>query len=47
LREIITKTVKGKLTLSTRPITVTKLKPAKGKFSFEEGIIRAVKELGE
>jgi succinate dehydrogenase/fumarate reductase flavoprotein subunit len=47
LREIITRNVKGKLTLTTRPITITKLKPPKGRFSFEEGIIRAVKELGE
>ena len=47
LREIVTRAVKGKLTLSTRPLTITKLKPPKGKFSFEEGIIRAVKELGE
>lgn len=47
LREIVTRTVRGRLTLSTRPITITKLKPPKGKFSFEEGIIRAVKELGE
>ncbi|HUK27672.1 MAG TPA: hypothetical protein VLV31_04545, partial [Candidatus Acidoferrales bacterium] len=47
LREIVTKIVKGKLTLSTRPVTITKLKPPKGKFSFEDGIIRAVKELGE
>jgi succinate dehydrogenase/fumarate reductase flavoprotein subunit len=47
LREIVTKSVKGKLSLSTRPVTVTKLKPPKSKFSFEEGIIRAVKELGE
>jgi succinate dehydrogenase/fumarate reductase flavoprotein subunit len=47
LREIVIRTVKGRLTLSTRPITITKLKPPKGKFSFEEGIIRAVKELGE
>jgi succinate dehydrogenase/fumarate reductase flavoprotein subunit len=47
LREIITKNVKGKFTLTTRPVIVTKLKPPKGKFSFEEGIIRAVKELGE
>ena len=47
LREIVTRNVKGKLTLTTRPVTITKLKPPKGKFSFEEGIIRAVKELGE
>jgi succinate dehydrogenase/fumarate reductase flavoprotein subunit len=47
LREIITRNIKGKLTLATRPITITKLKSPKGKFSFEEGIIRAVKELGE
>ena len=47
LREIVTRAVKGKLTLSTRPLTITKLKPPKGKFSFEDGIIRAVKELGE
>ena len=47
LREIITKNVKGKFTLTTRPVVVTKLKPPKGRFSFEEGIMRAVKELGE
>jgi len=47
LREIVTRAFKGKLTLSTRPLTITKLKPPKGKFSFEDGIIRAVKELGE
>ena len=47
LREIVTRAVKGKLTLSTRTLTITKLKPPKGKFSFEDGIIRAVKELGE
>jgi succinate dehydrogenase/fumarate reductase flavoprotein subunit len=47
LREIITRNVKGKFTLTTRPVIITKLKPPKGKFSFEEGIIRAVKELGE
>ena len=47
LREIVTRNVKGKLTLSTRPVTVTKIKLPKGKFSFEEGIMRAVKELGE
>jgi succinate dehydrogenase/fumarate reductase flavoprotein subunit len=47
LREIVTRNVKGKLNLSTRPVTVTKIKLPKGKFSFEEGIMRAVKELGE
>jgi succinate dehydrogenase/fumarate reductase flavoprotein subunit len=47
LREIITKNVNGKLTLTTRPITITKLKPPKGKFGFEEGILRAVRMLGE
>jgi succinate dehydrogenase/fumarate reductase flavoprotein subunit len=47
LREIVTRSVKGKLILSTRPVTITKVRPPKGKFSFEEGIIRAVKELGE
>lgn len=47
LREIVTKNVHGKLTLATRPITITKLKPPKGKFGFEEGILRAVRMLGE
>jgi succinate dehydrogenase/fumarate reductase flavoprotein subunit len=47
LREIITRKVKGKLTLTTRPITITRLRPPRGKFGFEEGIMRAVKELGE
>ncbi len=47
LREIVARTVGGKLTLSSRPATVTKLKSPKGKFSFEQGIIRAVKELDE
>lgn len=47
LREVIMRKVKGKFTLSTRPVTITKLKPPKGKFGFEEGILRAVKNLGE
>jgi succinate dehydrogenase/fumarate reductase flavoprotein subunit len=47
LQEIITKNVKGKFTLTTRPVVITKLKPPKGRFSFEEGIMKAVKELGE
>ena len=47
LREIIVRQTNGKMSLSTRPITVTKLKPPRVKFGFEEGIIRAVKELGE
>jgi len=47
LREVITRSVKGRLTLTTRPVTITKLRPPKGKFGFEEGILKAVKELGE
>jgi succinate dehydrogenase/fumarate reductase flavoprotein subunit len=47
LREIVVRRVDGRMTLTTRPITVTKLKPPRVKFSFDEGIIRAVKELGE
>ncbi|HUO41682.1 MAG TPA: FAD-binding protein [Methylomirabilota bacterium] len=47
LREIVVRQSKGKMSLTTRPITATKLKPPRVKFGFEEGIIRAVKELGE
>ena len=47
LREIVIKQVNGQMSLTTRPITMTKLKPPRVKFSFEDGIIRAVKELGE
>ena len=47
LREIVVKQVNGKISLTTRPITITKLKPPRVKFGFEDGIIRAVKELGE
>jgi len=47
LREIVIRQVNGKMSLTTRPITVTKLKPPRVKFGFEDGIIRAVKELGE
>jgi succinate dehydrogenase/fumarate reductase flavoprotein subunit len=47
LREVIVRQVSGKMSLSTRPITITKLKPPRAKFTFEEGLIRAVKELGE
>ena len=47
LREIVIRQVNGKMSLTTRPITVTKLKPPRVKFGFEDGIIRAVKELGD
>jgi len=47
LKEIVVRCVNGKMSLTTRPITVTKLKPPKVKFNFEEGIIRAVKALGD
>ena len=47
LREIVIREINGKMSLNTRPITVTKLKPPRVKFGFEEGIMRAVKELGE
>ena len=47
LREIVVREVNGKMSLSTRPITITRLKPPRVKFGFEDGIIRAVKELGE
>jgi len=47
LREIVVREVNGKMSLSARPITITMLKPPRVKFGFEDGIIRAVKELGE
>lgn len=47
LREIVVRQVNGKMSLTTRPITVTKLRPPRVKFGFEDGIIRAVRELGE
>ena len=47
LKEIIVRQANGKMVLKTRPVTVTKTKLPRGKFSFEEGIIKAVKELGE
>ena len=47
LKEILVRQVNGRMMLTTRPVTVTKLKPPRAKFNFEEGIIRAVKELGE
>ena len=47
LKEILVRQVNGRMVLTTRPVTVTKLKPPRAKFNFEEGIIRAVKELGE
>lgn len=47
LKEIIVRQVNGKMALKTRPVTVTKMKLPRGKFGFEEGIVRAVKELGE
>ncbi|HMK83682.1 MAG TPA: FAD-binding protein [Candidatus Bathyarchaeia archaeon] len=47
LREVIVRQVKGKMRLSTRPIKITRFKPPRVKFGFEEGIIRAVKALGE
>jgi len=47
LREVLVRQVNGKMSLTTRPITVTKLKPPRVKFAFEDGIIMAVKELGE
>ncbi|HYW01207.1 MAG TPA: FAD-binding protein [Candidatus Acidoferrum sp.] len=47
LREIVVRQVNGKMSLTTRPVTITKLKPPRVMFGFEEGIIRAVKELGE
>jgi succinate dehydrogenase/fumarate reductase flavoprotein subunit len=47
LREVTVRQVHGKIRLSTRPVTITKLKPPHVKFTFEEGLIRAVKELGE
>jgi succinate dehydrogenase/fumarate reductase flavoprotein subunit len=46
-REIVVRQVNGKMSLTTRLITATKLKPPRVKFGFEEGLIRAVKELGE
>jgi succinate dehydrogenase/fumarate reductase flavoprotein subunit len=47
LREVVVRQVNGKASLITRPITITKFKPPRVRFGFEEGIIRAVKELGE
>jgi succinate dehydrogenase/fumarate reductase flavoprotein subunit len=47
LREVITRKSNGKLTLLSRPITITRIRPPRGRFGFEEGIMRAVKELGE
>jgi succinate dehydrogenase/fumarate reductase flavoprotein subunit len=47
LREIVVRQVNGKMSLTTRPVTITKLKPPRVMFGFEEGIIHAVKELGE
>lgn len=47
LREVVVRQVNGKMSLITRPITITKFKPPRVRFGFEEGIIRAVKELGE
>jgi succinate dehydrogenase/fumarate reductase flavoprotein subunit len=47
LKEIIVRQVGGKPVLKTAPVTVTKAKLPKGKFGFEDGIVRAVKALGE
>jgi succinate dehydrogenase/fumarate reductase flavoprotein subunit len=47
LREVIVRQVNGKMHLSTRPIKITRFNPPRVKFGFEEGIIRAVKALGE
>jgi succinate dehydrogenase/fumarate reductase flavoprotein subunit len=47
LREVVVRQVNGKASLISRPITITKFKPPRVRFGFEEGIIRAVKELGE
>jgi succinate dehydrogenase/fumarate reductase flavoprotein subunit len=47
LREIVVRQVNGKMSLRTRPITITKLKPPRVKFDFEGGIVRAVRELGD
>jgi len=47
LKEIIVREANGRMVLRTRPVAVTKTKLPRGKFGFEEGIIKAVKELGE
>lgn len=47
LREIVVTQVDGRMSLTTRPVTVTKLKPPRVKFDFEDGIVRAVQELSE
>lgn len=47
LREIVVRQVNGKMSLTTRPVTVTKLRPPRVKFGFEDGIIHAVRALGE
>ena len=45
LREIVIRQRNGRMSVTTRPITITKLKPPRIVCSFEEGIIRAVKGL--
>jgi len=45
LKEIFVREANGTMTLKTRPVTITKTRLPKGKLGFEEGIIRAVKEL--
>ena len=47
LKEIIVRKANGRMVLRTRPVTVTKTRLPRGKFGFEEGIIKAVKELRE
>ena len=46
LKEITVKQVNGKMALKTGPVTITKSRPPRGKYGFEEGILRAVKALG-
>lgn len=47
LKEIVVEQVNRKMATNTRPITVTRTRPPRGKFSFEEGILKAAKALGE
>jgi len=47
LKEIVAKQHNGKISLRAGPVTVTKAKLPRGKYTFEEGILRAVEALGE
>lgn len=47
LNEIIVRKVNGKMGLRKGPLTVTRVQPPKGKFSFEDGILQAVRVLSK